>query len=105
MDVSIIRCEVKLTSQKKSIFSYEHGEAALDQSVALSIHVILKLYHVGNQGSCDFKLQVTMTTFFSVKAVLSICYNSNFGLSEDESSCDKGEEVHAYLRPNVIAPE
>ena len=32
-------------------------------------------------------------------------YNKDFGLSEDESSCDKGEEVHAYRGPRVIAPE
>ena len=34
-----------------------------------------------------------------------MCYDSDFSLSEDESSCDEGEEVHAYRCPRVIAPE
>ena len=79
--------------------------AALDQRVALSIYVILKLLYVGNQGSHDIKLQVTKATMFSVSVVMSVCYNSNFGLSEDESSCDEGEEVHAYRKPRVITTE
>ena len=33
-----------------------------------------------------------------------MCYNSDFILSEDESSCDEGTEVHAYSGPRVIAP-
>ena len=37
--------------------------------------------------------------------MLSVCYNSDFDLSEDESSCDDGEEVHAYCGSRVIAPE
>ena len=41
------------------------------------------------------KIQVTMA--FSVGAVLSMCFNGDFGPSEDESNCDEGEEVHAYL--------
>ena len=34
---------------------------------------------------------------FSVSEVLLMCYNTDFGLSEDESSCDEGEEVHASI--------
>ena len=41
---------------------------------------------------------------FNVSEVLSMCYNSDFGLSEDESSCDEGEEVHAYRGPRVMFP-
>ena len=32
-------------------------------------------------------------------------YNSDLSLSEDESCCDEGEEVHAYIGLKVIAPE
>ena len=71
------------------------------QTVALSIYVILKPYYDGR----DVKLQITIVAMFSVSVVLSICYNSDFGLSEDGSSCDKGEEVHAYQGQRVIAPE
>ena len=56
----------------------------------LSIYVILKLYYVDNQCSSDVKLQVTMAARFSVSEMLSMCYNSDFGLSVDESSCDEG---------------
>ena len=42
------------------------------QRVALSMYVILKLYYVGNQDSCDVKLQVTIAIRFSVSEVLSI---------------------------------
>ena len=58
----------------------------------LSIESLLRR----NQGSHDVKLQVAMAATFSVSKVLSICYNCVFGLSEDESICDKGEEAHAY---------
>ena len=34
-----------------------------------------------------------------------MCYNSDFSLSENESICDDGEEVHAYLGQRVVAPE
>ena len=34
-----------------------------------------------------------------------MCYNTDFSLSEDESSCDEGEDIHAYRGPSVIAPE
>ena len=34
-----------------------------------------------------------------------MCYNSGFGFSEDESSCDEGEEVLVYRGPRVKAPE
>ena len=34
-----------------------------------------------------------------------MCYNSDFGRSEDESSCAEGENVQAYRGPRVIAPE
>ena len=37
--------------------------------------------------------------------ILSMCYNSDFDLSEKESICDDGEDVHAYLRQRVVAPE
>ena len=50
-------------------------------------------------------IQVTMAAMFSVSEVLSMCYNSDFGFSEYESSCDEGEEVHAYRGPRVIVPE
>ena len=56
------------------------------QRVALSIYVILKLCYLGNQGSCVVKLQVTLVARFSVNEVLLMCYDSDLGLSEDESS-------------------
>ena len=34
-----------------------------------------------------------------------MCYNCDFGLTEDESSCDECEEVHACRGPRVITPE
>ena len=34
--------------------------AAYAQRLVLSIYTILKLYYIGNQGSHDSKLQVTM---------------------------------------------
>ena len=36
--------------------------------------------------------------------ILSMYYNCNFGLSENESICDDREEVHAYLGQRVVAP-
>ena len=65
------------------------------------------LYYIGNLGSPDVRLLVMMAARFIVSEVLSMCYmsNSGFGLSTDESICDKGEEVHAYHGPRVIAPE
>ena len=41
---------------------------------------------------------------FTVSDILSMCY-SDFGLSENESICDDGEEVHAYLKQRVVAPD
>ena len=61
------------------------------QRVALSLHIILKLDYVGSQGSSDVKLQVMMVARFSVSEVLSMWYNSDLDLSEDESSCNEGE--------------
>ena len=46
-----------------------------------------------------------MEARFSVNEVLSMCYNSDLGLSEDESSCDEGAEFRDYRGPRVIAPE
>ena len=46
-----------------------------------------------------------MDSKFTVSDILSKCYNSDFGLSENESICDDGEDVHAYLGQRVIAPE
>ena len=37
--------------------------------------------------------------------ILSMCYNSDLGLSENESICDDGEEVHTYLGQRLVAPE
>ena len=59
----------------------------------------------GNKGSCDVKLQVMLAARFSVSEVLSMCYISDISLLEDESSCDKGEEIHAYQGPRVRAPK
>ena len=42
---------------------------------------------------------------FTVSDALSMCYNSDFGLSENKSICDDGEEVHVYLGQRVVAPE
>ena len=42
---------------------------------------------------------------FTVSDILSMCYNSDFGFSENESICDDGEDVHAYLGQRVVAPE
>ena len=53
------------------------------------------LYYVGNQGCLAGKVQITMAAKFNVSEMLSLCCNSNFGLSEDDSSYDEGEEVHA----------
>ena len=46
-----------------------------------------------------------MVSSFSVNEVMSFCYKCDFDFSEDESSCDEGEEVHTYRGPRVIAPE
>ena len=46
-----------------------------------------------------------MDSMSTVSDILSMCYNSDFGLSENESICDDGEEVHAYLGQTVVAPE
>ena len=46
-----------------------------------------------------------MDSKFTVSDILSMCYNSDFGLSENESICDDGEDVHAYLGQRVVAPE
>ena len=46
-----------------------------------------------------------MAAMLNVSKVLSMCCNSDFSHSEDESSCDEGEEAHAYRGPRVIAPE
>ena len=45
-----------------------------------------------------------MVAMFSVSKGLSMSYNSDFSLLQDESSCDEGEGIHAYLGPRVIAP-
>ena len=34
-----------------------------------------------------------------------MCYHSDFGLTEDKSSCDEHEELHTYRGPSVIALE
>ncbi len=45
---------------------------------------------------------LVMVARFSVSEVLSIYYNNDFSLTEDESCCNKGEEVHAYWGPWVM---
>ena len=69
------------------------------QRVALSIYVILKHYFVSNHDSHDVLLPVMMMAIFSISEVLSMCYNSDFNLSRDESSCNEGKEVHTYRKP------
>ena len=71
----------------------------------LAIYLIFKLYLLGNHGSHDIELLVMMAARFSASEVLSMCYYSDFGLSEDESSCDEGDEVHVCRGPRIIAPE
>ena len=34
-----------------------------------------------------------------------MCYNSDVSFSENESSCDEGEEVHTYQGPRFTTPE
>ena len=46
-----------------------------------------------------------MDSKFTVSDILSMCYNSDFGLSENESICYDGDDVHAYLGQRVVAPE
>ena len=46
-----------------------------------------------------------MDSKFTVSDILSMCYNNGFCLSENESICDDGEDVHAYLRQRVVAPK
>ena len=46
-----------------------------------------------------------MDSKFTESDILSMCYYSDFGLSENESTCDDVEEVHAYLGHRVVAPE
>ena len=55
------------------------------------MYLILMLDYVGNLGSHDVKLQVTMEAKFNVSEVLSMSCNSDLGVSEDESSCGEGE--------------
>ena len=50
------------------------------------------------------KLKVTIVAKFNERGAVSV-YNSDLGLSEVESSCDKGEEVYAYWEPSVVGPE
>ena len=68
-------------------------------------YIILNPYYVGSQGSHDIKLQVTMAAMFNVRDALSVCYNSNFSLSEDEFNCDEGEEVPCLPRAKCYTPE
>ena len=35
-----------------------------------------------------------VSQIFTIANVLEMCYNSDFDLSDDESSCDREEEVH-----------
>ena len=46
-----------------------------------------------------------MDSKFTMSDILSMCYNSDFCLSENESICDDGEDVNAYLGQRVVAPE
>ena len=34
-----------------------------------------------------------------------MCCDSDFGLSEDDSSEEEGEEIHAYRGSQIVAPE
>ena len=34
-----------------------------------------------------------------------MCFNNDFSLSEDQSSCGEGEEAHVYQGPRAIASE
>ena len=56
--------------------------------------------YVGNHGKRgvypDLTVHVMVSQKFPVDYLLGMCYDSDFGLEEDESSCDEDEEVHAY---------
>ena len=59
---------------------------------------------VTREGIHDVKHQITMAAMFSVSEVLSMCKTSYFGISEDESNCDEGEEVHSCRSPCLLGP-
>ena len=46
-----------------------------------------------------------ISNVYTVAYILGICYDINFGLSEDESRCDKLKEVYAYREQRMIQPE
>ena len=51
--------------EKSSITAYDDYTAHV-QIVAISIYIIMTSYYVGNQGSHDVKLQITMATRFRI---------------------------------------
>ena len=46
-----------------------------------------------------------MAAMFNVRDVLSVYYNSDFSLSEDEFNCDEGEEIPCLPRAKCYTPE
>ena len=64
---------------------------------------------MGNHGKRDaepdFTVCVMMSQKFTVDDVLGMCYDSNFGLFEEGSSCDEGEEFPAYCGQQIIQHE
>ena len=53
----------------------------------------------------NLTVRVITSQKFTVDDVLGMCHDSDFGLSEDESSFAEGEEVYAYCGQRVIQPE
>ena len=54
----------------------------------------------------DPTFRIITSRKITVDDVLGMCYDSDFGLSVDKSSCDEGEKVHAsYCGQRVIQPE
>ena len=76
------------------VLVYVNVAVHVQRVALLYIHMILKRYCIGNQGSHDVKHQVTIAARFGV-CCCHCAYNRNFSLSENESSYDEREEIHA----------
>ena len=67
----------------------------------------MKPNHLGNYSKRDADPDLSVREMVSQKLIvddmLGMCYDSDLDLSEDESGCDEGEEVHAYLDSELFS--
>ena len=52
----------------------------------------------------DLTIHIMATRKFTVYDVLGMCYDSDFTLSENKSSCNEGGKVYAFFGQRVIQP-